>query len=297
MNHINYMEYLEKTRHGTALFPIEYYYVDKTHPRYIMTAHWHQKFEIIHILSGSLTIYLNNTKVNLNKDDILFVECGCLHRGEPTDCVYECIVVDLKMLLTKNDSITNHYIFQITDSQVSIENIFIPKECELYKTLTELFVLMNNTGSYYELSVYALIFSVISQIYSNGYTSSLNRAQSNRQVELVRFVLDWINQNLKEEINSEKISRISNLNFNYLCKIFKNFTGQTITQYVNEQRIENACYDIIEKNKTITEAAFGNGFNDLSYFTKMFKRYKGMSPREYKSLKKQHKEMILMRKS
>ena len=294
---MNYIDYIEKRKHGTVAFPIQYYYVDKTHPRYVMNAHWHQEFEIIRVLSGSFTVYLNNSKFDLTQGDILFVGCGCLHRGQPTDCVYECIVVDLKMLLTKNDSITNHYIFQITDSQVSIKNIFIPKECELYKTLTELFVLMNDPKSYYELSVYALIFSVISQIYSNGYTSSLNCAQSNRQVELVRFVLDWINQNLKEEINSEKLSQISNLNFNYLCKIFKNFTGQTITQYVNEQRIENACYDIIEKNKTITEAAFGNGFNDLSYFTKIFKRYKGVSPREFKSLKKQRKEMILLRKS
>ncbi|MBQ3562288.1 MAG: helix-turn-helix transcriptional regulator [Clostridia bacterium] len=286
MNHINYMEYLEKTRHGTALFPIEYYYVDKTHPRYIMTAHWHQKFEIIHILSGSFTIYLNNTKVNLNKDDILFVECGCLHRGEPTDCVYECIVVDLKMLLTKNNSIVEHYILQITNSQVSIKNALIPKECELYKTLTELFVLMRAPKAYYELSVYASLFAMISQIYSNGYTLSSSCTQSNKQVEKVGLILDWINQNFKEEINSKKLSQISNLNFNYLCKIFKNITGQTITQYVNEQRIEHACYDITMKNTSITEAAFGNGFNDLSYFAKIFKRYKGITPREFKILAK-----------
>ena len=294
---MNYTEYIEKRKHGTAAFPIQYYYVDETHPRYAMNAHWHQEFEIIRVLSGNFTVYLNNEEFNLTQGDILFVGCGCLHRGQPTDCVCECIVLDLKMLLTKNDGITNRYIFQITNSEVSIKNTLIPKECELYKTLTELFVLMRAPKTYYELSVYALIFSVISQIYSNGYTSSLNCTQSNRQVELVRFVLDWINQNLKEDINSKKLSQISNLNFNYLCKIFKNFTGQTITQYVNEQRIENACYDIIEKNKTITETAFDNGFNDLSYFTKIFKRYKGMSPREFKSLKKQHKEMIPLRKN
>jgi AraC-like DNA-binding protein len=284
---MDYINYIEKRKHGSAAFPIQYYYVDNTHPRYAMNAHWHQEFEIIRVLSGNFTVCLNNEELALTQGDILFVGCGCLHRGQPTDCVYECIVVDLKMLLTKNDGITNRYISQITNSEVSIKNTLIPKECELYKTLTELFVLMNNPKSYYELSVYALIFSVISQIYSNGYTSSLNCRQSNRQVELVRFVLDWINQNLKEDINSKKLSQISNLNFNYLCKIFKNITGQTIIQYVNEQRIEHACYDITMKNKSITEAAFGNGFNDLSYFAKIFKRYKGMSPREFKSLKKQ----------
>jgi len=287
MNPINYME---KSRHGTASLPIAYYYVDKSHPRYVMVAHWHPEFEIIRILSGSFTLYLNNTEFNLKKDDILLMGCGCLHRGQPTDCVYECIVVDLKMLLTKTDGVIEQYIFQIINSQINSKNALSSKECELYKTLTELFVLMSNPKPYYELSVYALLFTMISQMYSSGYTFSLNCAQSNRQVETVSFVLDWINQNLKEKINSKKLSQISNLNFNYLCKIFKNFTGQTITQYVNEQRIENACYDIARKNKSITEAAFSNGFNDLSYFAKTFKHYKGISPREFKSLAKNNME-------
>jgi len=146
MNHINYME---KTRHGTASFPIEYYYVDKTHPRYIMTAHWHPEFEIIRVLSGSFTVYLNNTEFNLKKDDVLLMECGCLHRGQPTECVYECIVVDLKMLLPKNDGIIEHYIFQMINSRVNIKSTLSPKECELYKTLTELFALMSNPKPYY----------------------------------------------------------------------------------------------------------------------------------------------------
>lgn len=294
MNHINYME---KRKHGTAAFPIQYYYVDKTHPRYVMNAHWHREFEIIRILSGSFTVYLNNTEFTLKQNDILFIGCGCLHRGQPMECIYECIVVDLKMLLPQQTDLVEQYISQIINSQINIKSILSPEESDLYHTATELFVLMNSAKPYYELSIYGTLFTLISQIYSYDYISSAERVQPNRQIELINSVLDWINQNFKEQINSQKLSQISNLNFNYLCKIFKNLTGQTITQYVNEQRIEHACYDIVEKNKTITEAAFGNGFNDLSYFTKTFKRYKGMSPREFKSLKKQHKETLLLRKS
>lgn len=285
MNDINYVE---KTKHGTAAFPIEYYYVDETHPRYIMTAHWHREFEIIRVLSGSFTVFLNNTEFTLHEGDMLFVACGCLHRGQPTACVYECIVVDLKMLLTKNDGIIEPYIFQIINAQVSIKNTISPKECALYQTLTSLFALMSNPKAYYELSVYALLFTMIWQIYSNGYVISARSAPSSRQIESVSLVLDWINQNFKEEISSKTLSQVSNLNFNYLCKIFKNYTGQTITQYVNEQRIEHACYDISMKNKSITEAAFRNGFNDLSYFAKTFKRYKGITPREFKAFSKRN---------
>lgn len=280
---MDYTNYMEKIKHGTATFPIQYYYVDKTHPRYVMNAHWHREFEIIRILSGSLTVYLNNTEFNLKKDDILFMGCGCLHRGKPTECVYECIVVDLKMLLSQKNDLVEQYISPLINSQVNIKGILSLGECDLYHTATELFVSMSRAKPYYELSVYGALFTLISQLYSDGYISSADCTKSSRQIELINSVLDWINKNYKEPINSKKLSQISNLNFNYLCKIFKNFTGQTIMQYVNEQRIEHACYDIIKKNKSITEAAFSNGFNDLSYFAKTFKRYKRMTPREFKT--------------
>lgn len=285
MNDINY---LEKRKHGTTTFPIQYYYVDKTHPRYVMDVHWHREFEIMRILSGNFTVYLNNTQVNLKKDDILFIECGCLHRGQPTECIYECIVVDLKMLLPQQADLVERYISQIINSQINIKSVLSPEESDLYHTATELFVSMSSAKPYYALSVYGSLFTLISQLYSYGYISSAERTQSSRQIERVSLVLDWINQNFKGPINSQKLSQFSNLNFNYLCKIFKNLTGQTITQYVNEQRIEHACYDIAEKNKSITEAAFSNGFNDLSYFAKTFKRYKGMSPREFKAFSKRN---------
>ena len=219
----------------------------------------------------------------------MFVECNCLHRGQPHNCVYECIVVDLKMLSTQKNSIIDQYISEIIDSKINIKRLTSKSNCEIYKIVNELFVTLNTEKPYYELTVCSLLFNIISQMYSYGYISNPKYAHSNKQVEQICMVIDWINQNLKEPINSKKLSEISNLNFNYLCKIFKNFTGQTIMQYVNEQRIEHACYDIAKKNKSVTDAAFGNGFNDLSYFAKTFKRYKGMSPREFKAFIKNNK--------
>ena len=282
---MSYIDYIEKINHGIAAFPIQYYYVDKTHPRYVMNAHWHREFEIIRVLSGEFTVYLNNTAHNLVENDIMFVECGCLHRGQPTECVYECIVVDLKMLSPRRDDLVDRYISQIVNSNVSIKNIISREDRNLHRTASDLFASMNAAKPYYELSVYGLLFCLVSQMYTQGYISVSNCAQTNKHVELIGSLLDWISLNLKEPITSEKLSEISSLNFNYLCKIFKSFTGKTIVQYINEQRIEHACFDI-SGNSSITEAAFKNGFNDLSYFGKTFKRYKGMTPKEFKSLAK-----------
>ena len=61
----------------------------------------------------------------------------------------------------------------------------------------------------------------------------------------------------------------------------------TPIEYINNLRIENACHLMIHSNLSVTESALESGFNDLSYFTRLFKRYKGVTPSVYK---KSHNE-------
>ncbi|MFR7899352.1 MAG: helix-turn-helix domain-containing protein [Ruminococcus sp.] len=52
--------------------------------------------------------------------------------------------------------------------------------------------------------------------------------------------------------------------------------------YLNRQRIERACYEMSTTDDSITDIAYRNGFNDLSYFIRTFKKYKGTTPGKYK---------------
>lgn len=275
-------EHIEKKKHGTPQFQIQYYYVDKSHPRYIMPLHWHREFEIIKIVSGTFTARLNDNEFILNSGDILLVGSGCLHSGFPINCVYECVVVDLTMLIRQQNDAVEKYILPITQSQITLNNPITSNQKELCKTIDKLFLSLNQNDSYFELTVYSLLFDLISQLYSKNYIRLLDNPTPNKQFSSVIKVIDWIDKNFKENITLEFLSEFTNLNPKYLCRIFKTYTDKTITQYINECRINNACYEISEKHKSVTEAAFNSGFNDLSYFTKTFKRYNGIAPNEFK---------------
>ena len=58
-------------------------------------------------------------------------------------------------------------------------------------------------------------------------------------------------------------------------------THRTPIDYLNYYRIERACYQLITTNLSITEIAYASGFNDLSYFIKTFKKYKGNHSKKY----------------
>lgn len=279
---MRYSEYNENIQRGRPDFPIQLYRVDKSHPQYIMPLHWHNELEIIKVFSGTLDLFINNAKYSLLAGDIAFVNCKFLHRAEPFKCKYECIVCDLSMMIKKSNDIYSAYINPIMLSNFVINPIMHYDNSKLYKNINLLFAILENESQYYELSIMGDLFIIFEQLYSSNkisriITSKRNLGQTGTITELIK----WIEHNYKEHITLDLLSKESGFTPNYLCRIFREYTGKTPIEYVNYIRIEKICYEIKWGQKNITEAAMDNGYNDLSYFCKVFKKQKGISAKKY----------------
>lgn len=57
----------DKKQHGTLVFPVEYYYVDRKHPRYQMPFHWNNQWEIHRVLEGIMRLFLDDETYDLKK--------------------------------------------------------------------------------------------------------------------------------------------------------------------------------------------------------------------------------------
>ena len=73
------MIYNELIERGTQDFPIEFYHLDQSHPKYVMQYHWHKEIEIIRVLEGTLKVNLNNTEIAMTRDDMVFVNAEIIH--------------------------------------------------------------------------------------------------------------------------------------------------------------------------------------------------------------------------
>ena len=267
---MQYSELYENKKHGTPDFPIEYYHIDKSHPAYVMKAHWHKELELIRVISGELTVYLNNTRYDLESGGCLLVEGGCLKRADPSSCVYECLVFDAAMLDGHLGNV----------SECEFVNLISPDDREIISTVDSLFSSVSAACEFYELEVRGLLYKLFYNLYTCGYVRKRGNAYSTKGVRTVVSILKWIENHFTEPITLSGISEVSGISEKYLCRIFKEYTSRTVMEYVNESRIEHACG--VMASSSITDAAFSSGFNDLSYFSKTFKKYKGMTPSAYK---------------
>ncbi len=101
---------------------------------------------------------------------------------------------------------------------------------------------------------------------------------------LVSRVITSVDTDITADLSLKNMAKLLNVNPSYLSTHFKKETGKTLTDYVNNRRIERAKQLLKSQNLQIQTVAQSCGIFDVNYFTKLFKKYTGVTPKEYKAL-------------
>ncbi len=280
---MNFHELNEKAQRGSSDFPIQFYALTQDHPRYEMELHWHKEFELIRVLAGQFHLFLQNTEYVLAPGDIALVSSGMLHRGTPDCCQYECIVFDLNMLRRYAGGPISTRLMAIMSGHVVTDGYHPADSQPFCETVHQLFDCLKNKPAHYEFTVYGLLYALFGTLLAQSIIRPLaGERPHDRKTEVITTLLNWIELHFREPVTLSQLAEIAGLNEKYLCRLFKDYTDRTPIDYVNNLRIEQACREIQENGLSVTDAAYESGFNDLSYFSRAFKKYKGCSPSRYK---------------
>ena len=95
-------------------------------------------------------------------------------------------------------------------------------------------------------------------------------------------VIEYVNKNYMNKITSTELADILGLSVSQLDRKFKSFAGVSPMTYLLKVRINEACRQLAETEKTITEIHLDTGFQDQSYFCRQFKKFMGTTPRKYR---------------
>lgn len=95
-------------------------------------------------------------------------------------------------------------------------------------------------------------------------------------------VKDYIDSCFNEDITLDDLSRVALMSPFHLLRQFKKNYRQTPHRYLTERRLEKARFSIIHSDASLTDICFMIGFNDISSFSKLFKRRFGLSPQQYR---------------
>lgn len=98
---------------------------------------------------------------------------------------------------------------------------------------------------------------------------------------LIKQIVTYIGNHLSEELSVTILADLFHVNSSHLARKFKKETGYTVSEYVNNQKIEAAKLLLQRKELSISQIAENLGYNSGSYFSKVFKKITGSAPRDY----------------
>ena len=142
----------------------------------------------------------------------------------------------------------------------------LPGPLRLCKLLEVLIRLSENSG-YEILNVIGMNFS--------GRQNDYNR---------MNIIYDFVADNFKNDIRISDVADKVGLTPNSFCRFFKKINQKSFVQFVNEFRINKSVELMTAKNLSISQIMFESGYNDPSYFNKQFRKLKGESPSQYRSM-------------
>nr|WP_321413576.1 AraC family transcriptional regulator [uncultured Allomuricauda sp.] len=247
--------------------------------------HYHPELELVYIVQGRGTLYVGDFIGHFERDNIFLLGSNLPHMFDSdtdNDVVSKSIVIHFNPAYLEKLG-TNHqfdflkYIVDICERGIMIDNLKSKSFLPLFKELSDMHEMECNLQALrilFRLSQNKNFLKLGSMNWTENFLVHDNRLNK---------VLEYIMMHFKEEIDLNTVADLAGMNKSSFCRYFKQKTGKTFVDYVNNVRINYACRLLRDKGKknSVSLACFESGFNSLSYFNRIFKRQLGCAPSEY----------------
>ena len=165
----------------------------------------------------------------------------------------------------------------LAEKGLSLQNapITIPEYGRLRTLFDELFACDQDV--FQRNIVILTIIKVLTQHipHAAGQVDSLDASK-----EELKVLISWTHSNSTHKITLDDAAAVVNFSKHYFCKWFKKNTGMNYVQYVKRVRVYNASM-LLLSGKTVSEAGYASGFENMSYFIKCFKEIRGCTPKNF----------------
>ncbi len=249
-----------------------------------LSTHYHDVFEYAMVIKGKVIYKINEDEILLNENEAIFINSDVIHtvkQYKDDNAIIYTIGFPSNLLV--NDP-----------TNILFKKYFEPIIYGNYKYLLiknkDMLSLMNsiytdNKKEYNELHFLSLLIELWS--YTFNEISKLNPIRNTSELvneERIKTILAYIHEHYNEKINVEDLADLLKISKNTCFRLFKKYLSKTPTEYILDYRINKAATLLLHSNKNMITIAIECGFDNASYFGKVFKEKTNYSPLEYRKI-------------
>ena len=288
--------------HQNNDYPVNIYYIDLA--QMVMgdvQIHWHDQIEIDYIKMGNAVFKIGQTDIPLHEGEAVLINGGrihSIHSAGSDECIILSVLISPDFIFDKKDSFLSLKYRNLGDNDSYMLYHKFPANDTSNINLINNILKANLEKTFgYELTTKGNICQLwLNLIYSNGNDKYKANSQQIFDEERTKKAIAYIHRNYMKDISLEELSESIHLSKSECCRSFKRATQMTPFEYLLRQRIFESAVKM-QKNDPISNSinrlSIAVGFNNASYYNKIFKKYIGQTPSKSKEmLKRSHRDSL-----
>lgn len=245
--------------------------------------HFHSSFEIFYLLEGERNYFIRNRVYRIGRGDLVAVGSGQIHKTTMGSPVHERLLLELSRELVDGFSREVGETDPLFSLQSRILKLTEAERARVEPLLLRIVEELAGKRRAYAQAVRAMVEELLIFILRREASSDSEfPAEQGAKHRKVNEVANYICANFAEISSLDGLSEQFYISKYYLCRIFKEVTGMTITQYINANRLKCAEKLLRESSDSVIRIAAASGFGNVTYFDRVFRESLGVSPSQYR---------------
>lgn len=242
--------------------------------------HWHDRFELIAIHSGSLNVDMGQRQAFVSSGSVVIIPPKQPHSATALNkgVRYTSVSFDLRSFYNQT-AVCSSLLPLIFEGKMQFE--IFTKAAEIFDLAVAISKDCNSFSE--QIDVISKIYKLISLILDKCAVEMDEGPDSQNSFTKV---IEYIKANYQSDITTSELCKMFGYTKPYFCRKFKESTGVSPMLYLKARRLEAACELLQKENTSIGDISSACGFNDPNYFTRCFTGHFGMSPAQYRKQSK-----------
>ena len=280
----------ELKQHGNEQFPflVSYQKLSEYESGSFMW-HWHPEIEITYVQKGTMCYKVNHMVYHLKEGDIVFNNSGALHSGtmeNQKDCAYIPVTFDSRLIYGFFQSTVNSKYVDPVIQDSMLPAICIDQSEPWHKPFREYLLriidLDEKKPDFYELDITICLQSMWRLLLEHITYEPQASRENSLEYDRIKKILSYIEENYQNKITLNDIAGHIHLCESECTRLFKRHMNTTLFAFLQEYRIERSL-EFLQDDQPVSAMADKAGFSDPNYYSKVFAKIKGCSPREYRN--------------
>ena len=246
--------------------------------------HFHDAIEVIYMNRGSVTVSIDGVKTSIYPGDVALFRSRAIHdiwTEEEVDNDYYVLKLEPRFLydIAANEKL-NNFALRFLICNPALKTIWRKEEIEgtdIELGLKRLIGTLDRTNPIHGIYKVISALMVVEGLYASDNEIMQNISLSDEGMYRALF---YINKHFDEPISADEIAERINMSISSFSRAFKSATGQSFKDYLNTVRTNRAEELLITTELPVRDVAVRCGYNNISHFIAVYKKYKGKTPLE-----------------